>query len=147
MNMQHIHRAGGRFVTVMPRARKEDEQFRKWMQSNTPARELVWDRPNPRYREGPRDCWYVHKAELPSAELWTIVWVWSTLLTLHQQARRQRNIAAAIEALTEQHQRLGRARARAAAQIDLRLAMILEQHRRSRLRCVGTPFVGSERSI
>jgi hypothetical protein len=60
MNMQHIHRAGGRFLTVMPRARKEDEQFRKWMQSNTPARELVWDRPNPHYREGPRDCWYVH---------------------------------------------------------------------------------------
>jgi transposase len=114
----------------MPRARKEDEQFRKWMQSNTPAWELVWDRPNPRYREGPRDCWY--KAELPSAELWTIVWVWSTLLTLHQQARRQRNIAAAIEALTEQHQRLGRARARAAAQIDLHLAMILEQHHAGR---------------
>lgn len=130
MNMQHIHRAGGRLVTVMPRSRKEDEQFRKWMQSHTPAWELVWDRPNPRYSEGPRDCWYVHKAELPSAELWTIVWVWSTLLTLHQQARRQRNLAAAIEALTGLRQRLGRARARlrGAAQIDLRLAMILEQH-------------------
>jgi transposase len=132
-NMQHIHRAGGRFVTVMPRSRKEDEQFRKWMQSHS-AWELVWDRPNARYREGPRDRWYVHKAELPSAELWTIVWVWSTLLTLHQQARRQRNIAAAIEALTELHQRLGRARARlrVAAQIDLRLAMILEQHHAGR---------------
>ena len=58
------------------------------------------------------------------------VWVWSTLLTLHQQARRQRNMAAAIEALIELRQQLGRARARlrAAAQIDLRLAMILEQH-------------------
>ena len=129
-NMQHIHRAGGRFVTVMPRSRKEDEQFRKWIQSNTPAWELVWDRPNPRHSEGPRDCWYVHMAELPSAELWTIVWVWSTLLTLHQQARRQRNIAAAIEALTGLRQRLtsARARLRGAAQIDLKVAMILEQH-------------------
>jgi transposase len=129
-NMQHIHRAGGRFVTVMPRSRKEDEQFRKWIQSNAPAWELVWERPNPRHGEGPRDCWYVHRAELPSAELWTIVWVWSTLLTLHQQARRQRNIAAAIEDLTGLRQRLGRARARlrGAAQIDLKVAMILEQH-------------------
>ncbi|MDQ3773592.1 MAG: hypothetical protein M3461_04050 [Pseudomonadota bacterium] len=61
----------------------------------------------------------IHKAELPSAELWTIVWVWSTLLTLHQQARRQKNIAAAIEALSGLRQRLGlaRARLRAAAQI------------------------------
>ena len=129
-NMQHIHRAGGRFVTVLPRSRKEDEQFRKWIQSNAPAWELIWDRPNPRYSEGPRDCWYVHRAELPSAELWTIVWVWSTLLTLHQHARRQRNIAAAIEELSALRQRLAstRARLRGAAQIDLKVALIIEQH-------------------
>ena len=72
-NMQHIHHAGGRFVTVMPRSRKEDEQFRKWMQSHTPAWELVWDRPNPRYREGPRDCWYVHCQGASSfPQLWAL---------------------------------------------------------------------------
>jgi len=32
-NMQHIHRAGGRFVTVMPRTRKEDAEFREWIQT------------------------------------------------------------------------------------------------------------------
>lgn len=126
-NMQHIHRAGGCFVTVMPRSRKEDEQFRKWMQSHTPAWELVWDRPNPRYREGPRDCWYAHKAELPSAELRTIVWVWSTLLTLHQQARRQRNMPPRSKRSPGCASGSG-AHERAAAQIDLRLARILHQH-------------------
>jgi hypothetical protein len=34
--MQEIDRAGGRFVTVMPRNRKEDGDFRKWIQANTP---------------------------------------------------------------------------------------------------------------
>ncbi len=47
-NMAHIHAAGGRFVTVLPRSRFEDAQFRKWIQTNTPEWEMVWDRPNPR---------------------------------------------------------------------------------------------------
>ena len=80
-NMDHIARAGGRFVTVMPRSRQEDAQFRRWIQTNTPAWELVWDRPNAREADGPRDLWYVFKPELPSAELYSIVWVWSTVLT------------------------------------------------------------------
>ena len=52
-NMDHIARAGGRFVTVMPRSRQEDAQFRKWMQSASPAWELVWDRPNARCADAP----------------------------------------------------------------------------------------------
>jgi len=129
-NMEHIDRAGGRFVTVMPRSRHEDAEFRKWIQNNTPPWELVWDRPNPRHRDGPRDCWYVYKAALPSAEVWPIVWVFSTLLKLHQQARRQRHIAAASEALTTLRCRLlkVRARLRGAAQIDLEVAEILERY-------------------
>lgn len=46
-NMDHIARQGGRFVTVMPRNRLEDNEFRKWIQTNTPNWECVWDRPNP----------------------------------------------------------------------------------------------------
>jgi hypothetical protein len=38
-----------------------------------------------------------HRAPLPSMEAWSIVWVWSTPLTLRQHARRLRNIAAAVE--------------------------------------------------
>ncbi len=44
-NLSFIDRAGGRFVTVMPRSRREDKQFRKWLQTDTPSWELVWDRP------------------------------------------------------------------------------------------------------
>lgn len=130
-NMNHIHRAGGRFVTVMPRSRLEDAEFRKWIQTHTPSWALVWDRPNPRYAEGPRDCWYVYQAELPSAEAWSVVWVWSNLLTLHQESRRRRHIAAAIEQLTALRQRLlgARARLRGAAQIDFKVAQILDHYR------------------
>jgi transposase len=129
-NMDYIDRAGGRFVTVMPRNRLEDAGFRQWIQTSTPDWTCVWDRPNPRHRDGPRDCWYVWRAPLPSAEAWPVVWVWSPLLTLRQEARRRRNIAAAIEALQQLRARLAGAktRLRGAAEIDLQLKVILEKH-------------------
>jgi len=129
-NMDHIDRAGGRFVTVMPRSRLEDEEFRKWIQTNTPNWECVWDRPNPRHADGPRDCWHVYRAELLSAEVCSVVWVWSSLLTLRQEARRRRNIAAATEQLKMVRQRLAGAktRLRGAAEIDQQVKMILDKY-------------------
>jgi transposase len=129
-NMDHIDRAGGRFVTVLPRTRSEDEEFRKWIQTHTPDWTCVWDRPHPRYADGPRDRWFVFRAPLPSAEGWTVVWVWSTLLTLRQESRRKRNMAAASEELTSLRERLAgpRTRLRRAADIDFHVKTILEKH-------------------
>ncbi len=129
-NMDHIDRAGGRFVTVMPRNRKEDGEFRKWIQTNTPEWVNVWDRDNPRRSDGPRDRWFVYRAPLLSEEVCAVVWVWSTLLTLRQQARRRRNIAAATEDLLQLRDRLAgaKARLRGASEIDLTVNSILDKH-------------------
>ena len=129
-NMRYIHDHGGRFVTVMPRSRQEDGQFRKWIQTHTPEWQTVWDRPNPRYEDGPRDRWCVFRPEVPSMEVWRITWVWSALLTLRHRARRQRNLSAAAEALELLHQRLlnAKARLRGASEIDDRVREILEHH-------------------
>lgn len=133
-NMDAIDRAGGRFVTVMPRNRLEDQEFRQWIQTHDPAWESVWDRPNPRYQDGPRDCWFVYRTPLPSMEAWSVVWIWSTLLTLRQEARRLKNIAAATEDLQQLRNRLAgaKARLRGAAEIDLQVKSILEKHYVSR---------------
>ena len=129
-NMGHIARQGGRFVTVMPRNRQEDAQFRRWLQTNTPEWKPVWQRPNPRHADGPRDEWYVFSPEVPSAEAYPIIWVWSTLLTLKQGYRRQTNVASAIDRLADIKRRLAgaRARLRGAAQIDLEVQEILERY-------------------
>jgi transposase len=129
-NLDYIDRAGGRFVTVLPRTRLEDQEFRQWIQAHAPDWESVWDRPNPRHSDGPRDRWYVYRAPLLSAEVWPIVWVWSTLLTLHQAARRRRNIAAATDELTALRQRLAGAkpRLRGAADIDFQIKTLLNKY-------------------
>jgi transposase len=129
-NLDTLHRAGGRFVTVLPRSRQEDRHFRKWIQSNTPAWQLIWDRPDPRGRDGPRDQWYLYCDPVGSMEAWPIVWVWSTLLTQHQRSRRQRRISAALEALTALRARIlsPRARLRGATRIDFEVEQILERY-------------------
>src|SRR5215831_9220663 len=102
----------------------------QWIQAHAPDWECVWDRPNPRHSDGPRDRWYVYRAPLLSAEVWPIVWVWSTLLTLHQEARRRRDIAAATEELTALRERLAGAktRLRGAGDIDFQIKTLLDKH-------------------
>ena len=133
-NMDYIERAGGRMITVMPRNRREDQEFRKWIQTNTPEWTCVWDRPNPRYKGGAQDRWLVYKAPLPTAEAWSIVWVWSNLLTFKQEAKRLRNIAAASEELKQMSIRLAGAKSRlkGATEIDLQVKLILDKHYVSR---------------
>lgn len=130
-----IHRSGGRFVTVLPRSRQEDRQFRKRVQTTTPDWQLVLDRPDPRNRGGPPDRWFVYRDPIGSMEAWPIVWVWSTLLTQRQRAGRQRRIAAASKALTALRGRIvsPRARLRGGASIDLEVEKLLEHFRVRRL--------------
>jgi len=111
-NLDTIARAGGRFVTVLPRSRQEDRQFRKRIQTTTPPWELIWDRPDSRGRDGPRDQWYLYRDPIGSMEAWPIVWVWSKHLTGHQRASRRRRIDAALEALSSLRGRIVSPRAR-----------------------------------
>jgi len=126
-NMDHIDRQRGRFVTVLPRSRLEDREFRKWVQTHEPPWELVWDRPHPRRKGGPRDRWYVCRAPLPSREAWPVIWVWSPLLALGQEQSRRERLAAALEALGELRTRLAspRTRLRTAREVDRRVEQIL----------------------
>ena len=130
-NMDYIAGHQGRFVTVLPRSRREDQHFRKWIQTNEPAWELVWDRPNPRRRHGPRDRWWVFRDPLPSREAWPVTWVYSSLLALHTEHTRAQRLARASEELTEFKQKLAspRSRIRKAGEVDARVEQILQPAR------------------
>lgn len=120
--LDYIDGKKGRFVTVLPRSRGEDAHFRKWIQTNDPDWELVWDRPHPRRDHGPRDRWWVFKDPTPSQEVWPIVWVYSSLLRLNQDQARRERLAAAKESLKDLKTRLASPKAR------LRKPGVLEEH-------------------
>ncbi|MFQ5745458.1 MAG: IS1634 family transposase, partial [Acidobacteriota bacterium] len=133
-NMDYIDRRGGRFVTVLPRSRLEDAEFRKRIQTHEPDWEKVWDRPNPRRKGGPRDRWFVCRAHLPSREAWPVTWVFSALLALRQEQTRREQIAAAEQKLSDLRQRLlgPKTRLRKAAEVDRKVEQILGHNRLTR---------------
>lgn len=125
--LDHISRRGGRLLTVLPRSRREDAAFRRWIQTHVPDWEKVRDRPNPRGKNKPRDVWRVWRSHVPSREGWPLTWVWSTLLARHQSQGRQDRIDRACEALEELRTSLEspRSRTRKRSQVHERLKEIL----------------------
>jgi transposase len=150
-SMDYIDRRRGRFVTVLPRSRLEDAEFRKWIQTNDPQWEKVWDRPNARRKYGPRDRWYVFPAPIPSREAWPVIWVYSSLLALRHEQTRREQIAAAIQDLSDFKTNLNsnRSRIKKAVEVEIRVENILQKHkvkrylkvtRRSRQECKFRQF-------
>jgi len=104
--MDAIDAAGGRFLTVMPRTRLEDKEFRESVLERPPAWELVRDEMNRKDPTGPRDQWFVHRSRLPSSEGWPVTWVFSTLLKLKQEHRRRERMMRASQELDDLKARL-----------------------------------------
>ena len=132
--MDHIDRQGGHLITVLPRSRGEDKDFRRWIQKNEPDWETAHDRPNPYNQEGPRDIWRVWRSKLPSREGWPLIWVFSSLLALHQAERRRARISRAEQELADLAASLAspRSRLRKRSELHARLKEILTGQRVTR---------------
>lgn len=104
-NMDHIDAAGGRFVTVMPRSRREDAWFRDWAARNQPTWSEAMRRPA-RRRSDPPDVLSTFESPLGSAEGHRIIWVHSTHKRDNDAATRTRRITRANAALDELAARL-----------------------------------------
>jgi len=104
--LDYINRRQGRFIAVLPRTRREDPEFRKWLQTNEPTWEEVRNRPHPRRKRGPRDIWRVCCDPLPSLEGWRVIWVWTSLGALQQEHARRERIARATQDLQAFQQKL-----------------------------------------
>jgi transposase len=129
--MEEIDERGGRLLTVLPRSRREDRQFREWIQEFDPPWEKVRDRPNPRGKFLPRDVWYAYRHPGPSSEGWPITWLYSTLLRAHQRRSRQDRIELARRDLERLKKRLERpgAQKRSQQKIEERVRKILTRRR------------------
>lgn len=96
--MRHIASAGGRFVTVLPRTRREEGFFREWIQSHDPGFVEVLRLPGHRIGE-PDQVWSACTAPTPSAEGYRIIWIRSSTKIERDKASRQARIEAAVKAL------------------------------------------------
>ena len=90
--LEYIARQKGRFLTVLPRTRREDTSFRRWILTHEVPWETVRKRRGPRGTKGPPDIWRVWRSDLPSIEGWPVTWVYSSLLARKQSNKRQERI-------------------------------------------------------
>lgn len=126
-NMDYIHGQRGRFITVLPRSRREDGAFRRYLQDHEPPWEEAVRRPHPRRADGPEDVWRVVVAPSPSAEGYRIVWVWSLLMAERDQHARLGQLQKAHDAIDALNERLKgkRSRLRTREALDDAIAKIL----------------------
>jgi len=99
-NMDHIAGGGGRFLTVLPRSRKEDGIGRTWMASGTPGWEQVSRRPG-RRKNAPDDIYWAAQAPACSAEGHRICWIRSSAKRTDDAAARLDRIERARARLSE----------------------------------------------
>jgi len=128
--MDAIDQAGGRFLTVMPRTRLEDKEFRAHILERPPTWELVRDDPHRKDPAGPRDQWFVHRSRLPSSEGWPVTWLFSTHLKLKQEHRRRERLMRAQQELDDLKARLegAKPRLKTKAEIAAKAESILNTH-------------------
>ena len=131
--MGHIAGRGGRFVTVMPRSRKEDGAFRDWLQHHTPVWTQAARRPGSRLGE-PDEVYCTTPAPTPSAEGYRIVWIHSTAKAGRDAASRMTRTEAGIAALDALNAKLAgpRNRLKTRAAVTQAAAAVLVEARADR---------------
>ena len=115
--MSHIDCQGGRFVTVLPRTRREDGQLRDWMSASTPEFTEAVRRPGKRHGD-PEQVWQVAPAPFPSSEGHRIVWVHSSVKAQRDETARHERIQRTLAALAELNERLAGPRARITTRVS-----------------------------
>jgi transposase len=112
-NMNYIARQQGRFITVLPRSRKEDEQFRRRLLKKPES--IRWDELYTVTKESmikgkvfkkTVDRLSVSAEEITSKEGYRLLWYHSTRKVDLDSQRRARQLQRATQALTELRDRL-----------------------------------------
>ncbi|MCC6227398.1 MAG: IS1634 family transposase [Microthrixaceae bacterium] len=110
-NMDHIAARDGRFLTVLPRTRKDDETGRAWLAAGPVDWAEIARRPG-RRKTDPPEVWWAVPAPSCSAEGYRIVWVRSSSKRANDAAGRADRLERALGALGELATSLASARCR-----------------------------------
>jgi transposase len=129
-NLTRIHCEGGRFITVLPRTRSEDQSFRKQVQSGDLIWSPIWEKRDPQTFALIDEIEIAGKGEgdlLP--EGFRLLWFRSSAKARNDARTRGRKMERAKQALLELNEKLHRPRTRwrDRDQIEAAVAKILEE--------------------
>jgi transposase len=109
-NMAHLHQHGGRFLTVLPRTRGEDADFRSTVLEGRARWQVIHERHDD---DGNLvDRFSVHEPEATSAEGYRLVWYHSARKAELDALARHQRVERALAALAELQAKLSSPRTR-----------------------------------
>jgi transposase len=109
-NMAHVHRHGGRFLTVLPRTRSEDGIFREALSRGRVHWRVIYDKYDDKGNHV--DRYSIAEPAMSSAEGYRLVWYHSARKSQLDAAARLRQVERASEELAELQRKLGSPRSR-----------------------------------
>jgi transposase len=127
-NMDHIAGNGGRFLTILPRTRKEDETGRAWIAAGGASWAEIARHPGKR-KDDPDRLYWAAVAPAPSAEGYRVVWIRSSEKRDQDAASRSDRIERARAGLAELQAKLASPRSKLkslAAVVEAAQAVIAE---------------------
>jgi len=131
-NMKYIDGEGGRFLTVLPRSRKEDDDFREHLRRLPVPWKEVRRTPHPRNRSKPDSVYWGYEWDRPSAEGYRIVWYVSSVKAEEDQKTRTRRIKRARQRIEELEGRTGAHRFRSVETAQKAADEVLQEEGASR---------------
>jgi len=129
-NLAHIASYGGKFVTVLPRSRAEDQSFRKQLREGAPIR---WRRfvvqESKRRKSDPPDIYYTTAhGPAETIEGYRIIWCRSSNKAKLDACARHANLVKAEAELYELSTKLNRRKLRKRSTINAKAKEILRKH-------------------
>lgn len=126
-NMGHIDRAGGCFITVLPRTRKEDARFRQYLVDHEVKWQLIWERRSKRRKTDPPERFEAVDAPEPTAEGYRLVWYRSSQKWQRDQQTRDNAIQVARQEIQRLCEKVGRRTLKTREQVQAAAEEILNQ--------------------
>jgi len=126
-NMAFVASQQGRFITVLPRTRKEDARFKTWLVDHTPEWIPIWTRPALRRQSDPPERFEAIEDPQLSVESYRIVWYRSSEKWARDERTRDNAIHQARAALHELGERVGRGKLKTRKQVQQAVDTILEE--------------------
>lgn len=126
-NMAHISDPGGHFITVLPRTRKEDGRFKKWILHNEVDWQVIWDRPHLRRKHGPPERFEAVEDPSPSSEGYRVIWYRSSEKWKRDERSRDNTIQAVRQNLHRLRERAGKRNLKTREQVQAAVDKILDE--------------------
>lgn len=126
-NMAHIAEHGGWFITVLPRSRREEGDFKRSLAQHPVSWKPIGERPPQRRKRDPAEAYEAYEApELSSSEGYRIIWFRSSEKWARDESTRQQAIDRARFELQRLNERTDKRRPKSHKQVQAVVNAILQ---------------------